>query len=80
MNFQPNSLAARDIASQLHPYTNLKTHQEDGPFIVTRGDGVYVYDDDGKPLKFVTGVIGKRGLKADTWYTLVDGKITEVED
>ena len=49
MNFQPNSLAARDIASQLHPYTNLKTHQEDGPFIVTRGDGVYVYDDDGKP-------------------------------
>ena len=37
------------------------------------------YDDDGKPLKFVTGVIGKRGLKADTWYTLTDGKITEVE-
>jgi 4-aminobutyrate--pyruvate transaminase len=49
MNFQPNSLAARDIASLLHPYTNLKTHQEDGPFIVTRGDGIYVYDDDGKP-------------------------------
>ena len=49
MNFQPNSLAARDIASLLHPYTNLKTHQEDGPFVVTRGDGIYVYDDDGKP-------------------------------
>lgn len=49
MNFQPNSLAARDIASLLHPYTNLKTHQEVGPHVVTRGDGIYVYDDDGKP-------------------------------
>jgi 4-aminobutyrate--pyruvate transaminase len=49
MTHQTNSLAGRDIASLLHPYTNLKTHQEDGPFIVTRGDGVYVYDDDGKP-------------------------------
>ncbi len=49
MNFQPNSLAARDIANLLHPYTNLKTHQEDSPFVVTRGDGIYVYDDDGKP-------------------------------
>jgi len=49
MNFQPNSFAARDVASVLHPYTNLKTHQVDGPFVVTRGDGIYVYDDDGKP-------------------------------
>ena len=38
------------------------------------------YDDNGNPLKFVTGIIGKRGLKADTWYMLTDGKITEVED
>ena len=38
------------------------------------------YDNDGKPLKFVTGIIGKRGLKADTWYTLTDGKITEIKD
>ena len=49
MGLLPNSLAGRDIASYLHPYTNLKTHQEDGPFIVTRGDGVHVYDEDGKP-------------------------------
>ena len=44
----PNSLAARDIAHVLHPYTNLKTHPETGPLIVTKGDGVYVEDEDGK--------------------------------
>ena len=43
-----NSMASRDIASLIHPYTNLKKHQEDGPVIMTRGEGVYVYDDAGK--------------------------------
>ena len=27
----PNSLAARDIASLIHPYTNLEKHKTDGP-------------------------------------------------
>ena len=47
MAAHPNSLAARDIASVLHPYTNLKTHPETGPLIITGGDGVYVQDEDG---------------------------------
>jgi len=47
MTSHPNSLAARDIASVLHPYTNLKTHPETGPLIITGGDGVYVQDEDG---------------------------------
>lgn len=47
MTSHPNSLAARDIASVLHPYTNLKTHPATGPLIVTGGDGVYVQDEDG---------------------------------
>jgi 4-aminobutyrate--pyruvate transaminase len=47
MTRSPNSLAARDIASVLHPYTNLKTFPEVGPLIVTKGDGVYVEDEDG---------------------------------
>ena len=47
MAHKPNSLAARDIASVLHPYTNLKTHPATGPLIVTGGDGVYVQDEDG---------------------------------
>ena len=45
---RPNSPAARDIASVLHPYTNLQTHQSTGPLIIERGEGVRVYDDDGK--------------------------------
>jgi 4-aminobutyrate--pyruvate transaminase len=43
-----NSAAARDIASVLHPYTDLKAHQEQGPMIITRGEGVRVFDDAGK--------------------------------
>ncbi|MCW9035882.1 MAG: aspartate aminotransferase family protein [Alphaproteobacteria bacterium] len=45
---QGNSTASRDIAHYLHPYTNLKTHQEEGPLVITRGEGVHVFDEDGK--------------------------------
>ena len=48
MSFQPNSPAARDVAYVLHPYTNARAHEENGPMIITKGDGVYVYDDGGK--------------------------------
>jgi 4-aminobutyrate--pyruvate transaminase len=43
-----NSAAARDIANVLHPYTDLKTHQEVGPVVITKGKGVRVWDDNGK--------------------------------
>jgi 4-aminobutyrate---pyruvate transaminase len=43
-----NSAAARDIASVLHPYTDLKTHQTVGPVVISRGKGVRVWDDAGK--------------------------------
>ncbi len=43
-----NSPASRDIAYVMHPYTNLKKHQDTGPIIIERGEGVYVYDDGGK--------------------------------
>jgi 4-aminobutyrate--pyruvate transaminase len=48
MSARGNSAASRDIAYFLHPYTNLKTHEKDGPLVVTRGEGVYVYDETGK--------------------------------
>jgi 4-aminobutyrate--pyruvate transaminase len=47
-NPQPNSLAARDVAYSLHPYTNLAAHQERGPLVIVRGEGVHVFDEDGK--------------------------------
>jgi 4-aminobutyrate---pyruvate transaminase len=43
-----NSAAARDIANVLHPYTDLQTHQEVGPVVISRGKGVRVWDDAGK--------------------------------
>ena len=43
-----NSLSSRDIASLVHPYTNLKVHETEGPVVITRGEGVYVYDENGK--------------------------------
>ena len=46
--FGANSAAARDIANVLHPYTDLQTHQQVGPMVVTRGKGVRVWDDTGK--------------------------------
>ena len=44
----PNSPQARDIATVLHSYTNPRRHEEIGPFVVDRAEGVYVYDLDGK--------------------------------
>jgi 4-aminobutyrate---pyruvate transaminase len=43
----PNSVQARDIASIVHPQTNLVTHMEQGPMVIERGQGCYVYDDQG---------------------------------
>ena len=45
---QPNSLAGRDIASVIHPYTNLEQHKVVGPTVIARGEGSHVYDDGGK--------------------------------
>ena len=42
-----NDLHSRDIRSQLHPYTNAVKHRSSGPRIIERGDGIYVYDDQG---------------------------------
>ncbi len=51
-----NSSASRDIASLVHPYTNLRLHQTKGPMIITRGRGVHVYDDQGK--EYIEGMAG----------------------
>jgi 4-aminobutyrate--pyruvate transaminase len=38
----------RDMASLLHPFTNLTVLRQTGPLVVERGAGVFVYDGDGK--------------------------------
>ena len=40
--------AAHDIAAHLHPFTNLATHPQTDPLVITRGDGIFVEDDQGR--------------------------------
>ena len=56
MPIAPNSAEARDIAYHIHGQTDLKAHEEKGPKIISKGDGVHVYDDDGK--EFIEGLAG----------------------
>ena len=45
-----NSLPDADRQFALHPFTHLSNHQAQGPFIIERGEGVYVWDDQGNRL------------------------------
>lgn len=44
----PNSIEARDVRYHMHPYTDARGLQEKGPLVVERGEGVYVWDNNGK--------------------------------
>ena len=71
-----SNLAARDVENLVHPYTNLATFRENGPMVIERGEGVYVYDTQGK--RYLEGMAG-------LWCTalgygneeLVDGRVNE---
>jgi len=56
MTVIPNSTAARDIAYHLHPYTNAVKQEAEGPLVLTRGQGIYVYDEEGK--EYIEGLAG----------------------
>ncbi|HEY0266778.1 MAG TPA: aminotransferase [Rhizomicrobium sp.] len=43
-----SNIQARDMASLLHPFTNLTALRETGPTVIERGKGVFVYGADGK--------------------------------
>jgi 4-aminobutyrate--pyruvate transaminase len=53
---QTTPAARRDQSFHLHPATNLRTVQRDGPLVITRGEGVYVYDDKGR--RYLEGMSG----------------------
>ncbi|MBO0903342.1 aspartate aminotransferase family protein [Jiella sonneratiae] len=56
MNEIPNSIEARDRAYQMHPLVNLKAHETTGSLVIDRGEGVYVFDRDGK--RYFEGLAG----------------------
>ena len=43
-----NSIASLDIAYHLHPNTNLRQHQSQGPLVIVEGNGIRVKDEAGK--------------------------------
>lgn len=51
-----SAIQNRDISFQLHPYTNAVKHQQVGPRIIERGEGIYVYDDQGR--EYIEGMAG----------------------
>ena len=48
--------ARRDQSFHLHPSTNLRLVQKEGPLVITRGEGVYVYDEEGR--RYLEGMAG----------------------
>jgi 4-aminobutyrate--pyruvate transaminase len=51
-----SNLAARDIETLIHPYTNLAAFRETGPFMIERGRGIFLYDARGKA--YIDGMAG----------------------
>ncbi|HWX47114.1 MAG TPA: aspartate aminotransferase family protein [Roseomonas sp.] len=45
-----NSPYARDIANHIHPQTNLRQHESQGPLVIDHGEGIYVVDSEGNRL------------------------------
>src|SRR3981081_1405263 len=51
-----SNLAVRDVETLIHPYTNLATFRESGSLVLERGEGIFVYDSNGKP--YIEGMSG----------------------
>src|ERR1700748_2116547 len=51
-----SNLATRDVETLVHPYINLARFRETGPLVIERGQGVFVYDSDGKG--YIEGMAG----------------------
>jgi 4-aminobutyrate---pyruvate transaminase len=51
-----SNAAQRDIETVIHPYTNLDAFRTSGPLILDRGEGITVWDTDGKD--YIEGMAG----------------------
>ncbi|MEM9623422.1 MAG: aminotransferase [Pseudomonadota bacterium] len=54
--FPPGSLEAKDLQHLLHPTTNLKLHEQTGPAVHARAEGVYLWDNQGN--QYIEGMAG----------------------
>ncbi|MFO7296952.1 MAG: aminotransferase [Pseudomonadota bacterium] len=51
-----SNYAMRDVEAVLHPATNLALHRTTGPLVLERGEGVFVWDKEGK--RYIEGLAG----------------------
>jgi 4-aminobutyrate--pyruvate transaminase len=51
-----DTIRQMDTLHHLHPFSNFKRHEKEGPLIISRGEGVWVYDDQGK--RYLEGLAG----------------------
>lgn len=51
-----SNYAMRDVEAILHPATNLVAHRTTGPLVLERGEGVFVWDKEGK--RYIEGLAG----------------------
>jgi 4-aminobutyrate---pyruvate transaminase len=56
VNQTVSDMTQADRQFVLHPYTNLHQHQDSGPFTITHGEGIFVWDDQGN--KLIEGMAG----------------------
>ena len=50
------NLQTRAVETLIHPYTNQATIRDTGPLVIERGEGVFIYDTDGKA--YIEGMAG----------------------
>ncbi len=56
MNTHPNSLHHGDVTTLLHPFTDARKHEDQGPIIIDHGQGVTLWDTEGR--EYVDGLAG----------------------
>ncbi|WP_313193425.1 aminotransferase [Shinella zoogloeoides] len=56
MNTRNLSYSEMDKNALIHPYTNLATHQHNGPLVIESGHGIYVTDEEGR--SYIEGLGG----------------------
>ena len=68
---QNNALGATDIRHHFHSQTDPRVHQESGPFVLTRGEGINVFDDSGR--RYIEGMSG-------LWYAALGFSNGRIQD
>ncbi len=56
VNVPVSSMGHRDLQALLHPTTHLAQHRQRGPLVLTRGEGIHVWDEQGR--SYIEGMAG----------------------